>query len=177
MPDPAETSSRSPKLRTCLRAKSPPASSTRPRHEKHIAAVRRVGASVRLITDGDVAGVIATTDPATGIDIYIGRAAHRRVCWPPRRCAAWAPDAGTAVLQVRDEKKRATKLGSWISSANTKLKDLAGGDVIFAATGVTDGSMLKGVYRTADSSSPQCGDAFVVGHGAWVTARHRCPAI
>jgi fructose-1,6-bisphosphatase II / sedoheptulose-1,7-bisphosphatase len=147
----------------------------RPRHEKHIAAVRRVGASVRLITDGDVAGVIATTDPATGIDIYIGRGGA-----PEGVLAAAALRCVGGQMQARlffksdDEKKRATKLGIVDFNRKYKLKDLAGGDVIFAATGVTDGSMLKGVYRTAE---------FVFTHSVvmrsssgtvrWVTARHR----
>jgi fructose-1,6-bisphosphatase II / sedoheptulose-1,7-bisphosphatase len=147
----------------------------RPRHEKHIAGVRSVGASVRLITDGDVAGVIATTDPATGIDIYIGRGGA-----PEGVLAASALRCVGGQMQARlffksdDEKKRATKLG--ISDFNRKytLKDLAGGDVIFAATGVTNGSMLQGVYRTPE---------FIFTHSVvmrstsgtvrWITARHR----
>ena len=63
----------------------------RPRHAELIEAVREAGAAIRLISDGDVAGVIHTTDPEeTGIDIYIGSAARRRACSPRRRCAASA---------------------------------------------------------------------------------------
>ena len=57
----------------------------RPRHAEIIAGVRSVGARVHLITDGDVAGVINTTDPSTGIDLYLGSGGAPRACWPARR--------------------------------------------------------------------------------------------
>ncbi len=147
----------------------------RPRHEKHIASVRSVGGSVRLITDGDVAGVIATSDPATGIDMCIGRGGA-----PEGVLAASALRCVGGQMQARlffksdDEKKRATKLGITDFDRKYTLMDLASGDVIFAATGVTDGSMLKGVYRTPE---------FIFTHSVvmrsasgtvrWITARHR----
>ncbi len=146
----------------------------RPRHEKHIASVRSVGASVHLITDGDVAGVIATSDPATGIDIYIGRGGA-----PEGVLAASALRCVGGQFQARlffksdDEKKRAAKLGITNFDRKYTLKELASGDVIFAATGVTNGSMLQGVRRTQD---------FIFTHSVvmrsssgtvrWVTARH-----
>ncbi len=119
----------------------------RPRHEKIIASIRSVGASVQLITDGDVAGVIATTEPeATGIDIYIGQGGA-----PEGVLAAAALRCVGGQLQTRlvfrndSERGRAHKLG--IRDLNRKylLKDLASGDVVFAATGVTTGTMLEGV--------------------------------
>ncbi len=119
----------------------------RPRHEKIIASIRSVGASVQLITDGDVAGVIATTEPdATGIDIYIGQGGA-----PEGVLAAAALRCVGGQLQTRlvfrndNERHRAEKLG--IRDLNRKylLKDLAKGDVVFAATGVTTGTMLEGV--------------------------------
>jgi len=147
----------------------------RPRHEKHIASVRSAGGSVRLITDGDVAGVIATSDPATGIDMCLGRGGA-----PEGVLAASALRCVGGQMQARlffksdDEKKRATKLGIRDFDRKYTLKDLASGDVIFAATGVTDGSMLKGVYRTPE---------FIFTHSVvmrsasgtvrWITARHR----
>ncbi len=146
----------------------------RPRHEKHIASVRSVGASVHLITDGDVAGVIATSDPATGIDIYIGRGGA-----PEGVLAASALRCVGGQFQARlffksdDEKKRAAKLGITNFDRKYTLKELASGDVIFAATGVTNGTMLQGVRRTQD---------FIFTHSVvmrsssgtvrWVTARH-----
>ena len=147
----------------------------RPRHEAIIEAVRGVGASVRLITDGDVAGVIATTDPATGIDIYIGRGGA-----PEGVLAASALRCVGGQFQARlyfrsdEEKRRAVKLGITDFERKYTLKDLASGDVIFAASGVTNGSMLQGVHRTNEwvfthsvmmrSSS---------GTVRWIKARHR----
>src|ERR1700758_39860 len=122
---------------------------SRPRHEKIIASCRKVGASVQLITDGDVAGVIATTDPATGIDIYLGQGGA-----PEGVLAAAALRCVGGQIQTRlvfrndDERGRAAKLGITDFNRKYSLMDLASGDVIFSATGVTDGSMLSGVHRT-----------------------------
>ena len=119
----------------------------RPRHEKIIASIRSVGASVQLITDGDVAGVIATTEPeATGIDIYIGQGGA-----PEGVLAAAALRCVGGQLQTRlvfrndNERHRAEKLGIRDLRRKYLLKDLASGDVVFAATGVTSGTMLEGV--------------------------------
>jgi fructose-1,6-bisphosphatase II / sedoheptulose-1,7-bisphosphatase len=120
----------------------------RPRHEKLIASVRKAGASVELITDGDVAGVIATTEPdITGIDIYIGQGGA-----PEGVLAAAALRCVGGRLQTRlvfrndRERARAERFG--ISDLNRRydLTDLASGDVVFSATGVTNGSMLEGVH-------------------------------
>jgi fructose-1,6-bisphosphatase II / sedoheptulose-1,7-bisphosphatase len=119
----------------------------RPRHEAIIASARKAGASVRLITDGDVAGVIATTDPETGIDIYLGQGGA-----PEGVLAAAALRCVGGQMQTRlvfrndDERARAAKWGITDLKRKYSLKDLASGDVIFAATGVTDGSMLSGVH-------------------------------
>jgi len=119
----------------------------RPRHEKIIASIRATGAAVQLITDGDVAGVIATSDPEkTGVDIYIGQGGA-----PEGVLAAAALRCIGGQLQTRlvfrndDERRRAERLG--IKDFNRKylLQELAAGDVVFAATGVTDGTMLSGV--------------------------------
>ncbi|MDE2182076.1 MAG: class II fructose-bisphosphatase [Alphaproteobacteria bacterium] len=146
----------------------------RPRHEKHIAAVRAVGASVHLITDGDVAGVIATSDPATGIDLYIGRggAPEGVLAAAALRCVG-GQFQGRLFFRSDDEKARADKIGIVDFDRKYQLRDLARGDVIFSATGVTNGSMLKGVQRTAEcimthsvvmrSSS---------GTVRWISARH-----
>ena len=120
----------------------------RPRHEKIIAAIRRAGASVQLITDGDVAGVIATTEPEkTGIDIYMGQGGA-----PEGVLAAAALRCVGGQLQTRlvfrndDERGRAARLGIRDLNRKYMLTDLASGDVVFSATGVTDGSMLRGVH-------------------------------
>ena len=119
----------------------------RPRHEKIISSIRSVGASVQLISDGDVAGVIATTEPdITGIDIYIGQGGA-----PEGVLAAAALRCVGGQLQTRlvfrndNERHRAEKLGIRDLRRKYMLKDLASGDVVFAATGVTTGTMLEGV--------------------------------
>jgi fructose-1,6-bisphosphatase II / sedoheptulose-1,7-bisphosphatase len=118
----------------------------RPRHAALIAEVREVGAGIMLIPDGDIAGVIATTDPATGIDIYMGSggAPEGVLAAAALRCIG-GQIQGRLLFRNDDEKARARKWG--IEDLNRKycMEDMATGDVIFAATGVTDGSMLEGV--------------------------------
>jgi fructose-1,6-bisphosphatase II / sedoheptulose-1,7-bisphosphatase len=120
----------------------------RARHEKIIASIRKTGAAVQLITDGDVAGVIATTEPeTTGVDIYMGQGGA-----PEGVLAASALRCVGGQLQTRlvfrndGERMRAERFG--IKDLNRKylMTDLASGDVVFSATGVTDGSMLEGVH-------------------------------
>jgi fructose-1,6-bisphosphatase II / sedoheptulose-1,7-bisphosphatase len=147
----------------------------RPRHEKIIASVRKAGASVRLITDGDVAGVIATTDPATGIDIYIGQGGA-----PEGVLAAAALRCVGGQIQTRlvfrkdEERAKAVKLGITDFDRKYCLMDLASGDVVFSATGVTDGSMLEGVkvgrdFVTTESVVMRS----ATGTVRWIKARHR----
>ena len=119
----------------------------RPRHEKLIAGVREAGASVRLITDGDVAGVIHTADPeGTGIDIYlgIGGAPEGVLAAAALRCIGGQMQ-GRLVTAGAEQKQRAQKLGITDFNKKFSLDDMASGDVMFAATGVTDGSLLRGV--------------------------------
>ncbi|HEY4265231.1 MAG TPA: class II fructose-bisphosphatase [Micropepsaceae bacterium] len=120
----------------------------RQRHEKIIASIREAGASVQLITDGDVAGVIATTEPeTTGIDIYMGQGGA-----PEGVLAASALRCVGGQLQTRlvfrndAERQRAERWGIKDLNRKYRLTDLASGDVVFSATGVTDGSMLEGVH-------------------------------
>ncbi|MGE0007961.1 MAG: class II fructose-bisphosphatase [Parvibaculaceae bacterium] len=119
----------------------------RPRHEKIIAGVRATGASVRLITDGDVAGVIHTADPEeTGIDIYlgIGGAPEGVLAAAALRCIGGQMQ-GRLVTSSAEQKERARKMGITDFNRKFSLNDMASGDVMFAATGVTDGSLLRGV--------------------------------
>lgn len=147
----------------------------RPRHAELIEKVREAGARVNLITDGDVAGVIHTTDPVTGIDLYLGSGGA-----PEGVLAAAALRCTGGQMQARllfrndDERGRAERIG--ITDLNRKYStvELAAGDVMFAATGVTTGSMLDGVKVTEEflhthtivmrSSS---------GTTRWIRAQHR----
>ena len=120
----------------------------RPRHSELIHRVRAAGARIMLISDGDVSGVISTSRAGSGVDIYIGSggAPEGVLAAAALRCIGGQMQA-RLVFRNEDEKGRARRLG--ITDFNRKygLLDLAKGDVMFAATGVTDGTMLKGVRR------------------------------
>jgi fructose-1,6-bisphosphatase II / sedoheptulose-1,7-bisphosphatase len=124
----------------------------RPRHAELIRAVREAGAGVQLIPDGDIAGVIWTTDPKeTGIDIYMGSggAPEGVLAAAALRCIG-GQIQGRLIPMKDEERIRAEKMG--ISDINRKfrLQDMASADVVFSATGVTDGSLLKGVRIRGD---------------------------
>ncbi len=125
----------------------------RPRHEALIAELRGIGCGIMLIPDGDVAGVIATTDPDTGIDMYIGSggAPEGVLAAAALRCVGGQMQ-GRLVFRNDDEKGRARRWGITDLDRIYHLEDLAHGDVIFAATGVTDGSLLAGVKRRRDGT-------------------------
>ncbi len=119
----------------------------RPRHAQLIEAVRATGAAIRLIGDGDVAGVIHTTDPAeTGIDIYmgIGGAPEGVLAAAALRCTGGQMQ-GRLQLNTPEKRARATKMGITDPARIYAAEEMASGDVIFAATGVTDGNLLDGV--------------------------------
>jgi len=120
----------------------------RPRHEKLIAELRSLGCGINLIPDGDVAGVIAVTDPDTTIDVYMGQggAPEGVLAAAALRCVG-GQFQGRLVFRNNDERARADKWGVQDYDRIYHLEDLAKGDVIFAATGVTDGSLLDGVKR------------------------------
>ena len=120
----------------------------RPRHEKLIKELRKIGCGIVLIDDGDVAGVIATTNPETNIDIYIGQggAPEGVLAAAALRCVG-GQFKGRLVFRNDDERARAAKWGVTDLDKQYDLKELAKGDCIFAATGVTDGSLLGGVKR------------------------------
>ncbi|MGB3711982.1 MAG: class II fructose-bisphosphatase [Erythrobacter sp.] len=120
----------------------------RPRHADLIAELRDLGCGVILIGDGDVAGVIAVTDQETTIDMYMGQggAPEGVLAAAALRCVGGQFN-GRLVFRNEDEKARARKWGIEDLDRIYKLEDLASGDCIFAATGVTDGSLLEGVKR------------------------------
>jgi fructose-1,6-bisphosphatase II / sedoheptulose-1,7-bisphosphatase len=120
----------------------------RPRHEKLIAELRGLGCGVVLIPDGDVAGVIAVTNPDTTIDVYMGSggAPEGVLAAAALKCVG-GQFQGRLLFRNDDEKARARKWGVTDLDRIYKLDDLVKGDAIFAATGVTDGSLLEGVKR------------------------------
>jgi fructose-1,6-bisphosphatase II / sedoheptulose-1,7-bisphosphatase len=120
----------------------------RPRHEKLIAELRAIGCGIMLIPDGDVAGVIAVTNPDTTIDMYMGSggAPEGVLAAAALRCVG-GQFKGRLLFRNDDEKARARKWGITDLDYVYDLEELAKGDCIFAATGVTDGSLLDGVKR------------------------------
>jgi fructose-1,6-bisphosphatase II / sedoheptulose-1,7-bisphosphatase len=123
----------------------------RPRHAELIKGVRDAGAAVQLIPDGDIAGVIWTTDPEeTGIDIYLGSggAPEGVLAAAALRCIGGQMQGRLMPLKD-EERERAAKMGADVNRKYT-MQDMAAGDVIFSATGVTDGSLLEGVHFRGD---------------------------
>ncbi|WP_205479325.1 class II fructose-bisphosphatase [Sphingomonas arenae] len=120
----------------------------RPRHAELIAELRSLGCGVKLIPDGDVAGVIATTDPDTGVDVYMGSggAPEGVLAAAALRCVG-GQIQGRLLFRNDDERGRARRWGIEDLDRIYSLEDMAAGDCIFAATGVTDGSLLRGVHR------------------------------
>ncbi|MGX7893967.1 class II fructose-bisphosphatase [Tsuneonella sp. HG222] len=147
----------------------------RPRHAELIAELRAIGCGVVLIGDGDVAGVIATTDPDTTIDMYMGSggAPEGVLAAAALRCVGGQFN-GKLLFRNDDERGRARKWGIEDFDRIYRLEDLAKGDCIFAATGVTDGSLLEGVKRRKGSMTTE---SVVMrassGTVRWVKGEHR----
>ena len=122
----------------------------RPRHEDLIAQVREAGARIMLITDGDVSGVIATSQPESGVDIYLGSggAPEGVLAAAALRCIGGQMQ-GRLIFRNDEERGRAANCGIVDLDRKYGLLDMANGDVMFAATGVTNGTMLRGVRREA----------------------------
>ena len=118
----------------------------RPRHAELIAALREVGAKVLLITDGDVAGVIHTAEPETGIDLYLGSggAPEGVLAASALKCVG-GHFQGRLIFRNDDERARAERTGVKDFDRKYDLHELVSKDAIFAATGVTKGAMLDGV--------------------------------
>ncbi len=148
----------------------------RPRHDKIIAELREIGCGIVLIPDGDVAGVIATTNPETTIDIYMGSggAPEGVLAAAALRCVG-GQFKGRLLFRNDDERGRARKWGIEDLDKIYDLTELAKGDCIFAATGVTDGSLLSGVKKlrggvmTTDSVVMRSSSGTV----RWVKGEHK----
>jgi fructose-1,6-bisphosphatase II len=125
----------------------------RPRHQELIAEVRAAGARIRLISDGDVGGAIATADPGSGVDVLLGTggAPEGVLAAAALRCVDGDMQG---VLQPRNEAEaaRAAKMGIADLGRVFEIEELAGGDVMFAATGITDGFLLRGVRFLGDGA-------------------------
>ena len=118
----------------------------RPRHADIIANLREVGARVYLITDGDVAGVMNTADPETGVDLYVGSggAPEGVLACAALKCVG-GQFQGRLVFRNADERARAARVGITDLDKKYDLHEMVRADAIFAATGVTNGALLDGV--------------------------------
>jgi len=148
----------------------------RPRHADLVAAVRKAGAGVRFITDGDVAGVIHTADAeTTGIDIYLGvGGAPEGVLAAAALACIGGQMLGRLVLDTEEKRERARKMGIKDPRMIYGIQDMVQGDCVFSATGVTSGSMLQGVRFKQDTIETET----VVMRSAtgtvrWIRAEHR----
>jgi len=148
----------------------------RPRHADLIAGVRKAGAAVQLITDGDVAGVIHTADPPnTGIDIYlgIGGAPDGVLAAAALRCIGGQMQC-RLVLDTEEKRSRAAKMGIKDPRKKYEIADMVKGDCLFAATGVTAGAMLKGVrFRKDVIETETVVMRSITGTVRWIRAEHR----
>jgi fructose-1,6-bisphosphatase II len=124
----------------------------RPRHEKLIADIRKTGARIRLITDGDVSAAIATCRAETGVDLLVGTggAPEGVISAAALRCVG-GDFFGRLKFRNSEERERAKKMGLDHLDKVHSITDLARGDVMFCATGITDGSLLKGVRFLANN--------------------------
>ncbi len=127
----------------------------RPRHGRLIEAVRKAGAAIRLIGDGDIAGVIHTTEPQdTGIDIYMGvGGAPEGILAAAALCCIGGQMQGRFMATNEEQRERAKAAGIEDFERKYSIPDMVSGDVKFAATGITDGSLLEGVRFTNDMIS------------------------
>jgi len=146
----------------------------RPRHSELIAKVREAGARIVLIGDGDVSGVIATSTGDSGIDMYMGSggAPEGVLAAAALRCIG-GQIQGRLLFRNDDEKGRAKKWGITDLNRKYSMTDMAKGDVMFAATGVTNGSMLKGVRRFSNGAETH---SIIMrsktGTVRWISAHH-----
>jgi fructose-1,6-bisphosphatase II / sedoheptulose-1,7-bisphosphatase len=148
----------------------------RPRHADLIAMIRRVGAAVQLITDGDVAGVIHTSDPdSTHIDIYLGvGGAPEGVLAAAALACVGGQLQGRLILDTEEKRERARKMGILDPRKKYELEDMVTGDCVFAATGVTTGSLLKGVrFREGMIETDTVVMRSTTGTVRWIRAEHR----
>jgi fructose-1,6-bisphosphatase II / sedoheptulose-1,7-bisphosphatase len=148
----------------------------RPRHADLVIALRKAEAAVRLITDGDVAGVIHTATPhETGIDIYvgIGGAPEGVLAAAALRCIGGQMQ-GRLILDTEEKRERAAKMGITDPHKRYEMEDMVRGDCLFSATGVTDGSMLRGVrFRRDVIETETVVMRSATGTVRWIRAEHR----
>ena len=150
----------------------------RPRHARMVEEIRATGAAIRLIGDGDVAGIIHVTDPdETGIDIYmgIGGAPEGVLAAAALRCIGGQMQ-GRLVINSDEQRERAIRMGVTDVDRKFDMAEMARGDVLFAATGVTDGNMLAGVkFGRRSITTHTVVMRSSSGTVRWIKAEHQDP--
>ena len=128
----------------------------RPRHQELISDIRNAGARIQQISDGDIYGIIETSQPHSRVDMYLGSGgAPEGVLAAAALQCIGGQMQGKLLFRNDDERERASKMGIDDFDRVYGINDLASGDVIFSATGVTDGGLLRGVQRTTNSAITQ----------------------
>lgn len=148
----------------------------RPRHAALVESVRSTGASIRLIGDGDVSGIMYTTDPqTTGIDIYLGSggAPEGVLAAAALRCIG-GQMCGRLILDSEEKRRRAEDMGFRGKPRVYSAEDMASGEVLFAATGVTEGSLLPGVwFERGAATTYSIVTRSKTGTQRWLRAKHK----
>jgi len=147
----------------------------RPRHAELIAKVRESGARIMLISDGDVSGVMATSRPDSGVDIYLGTggAPEGVLAAAALRCIGGQMQC-RLMLDTEEKRARAAKMGIKDPRKKYEIADMVKGDCLFAATGVTDGALLAGVkFRKDVIETETVVMRSVTGTVRWIRAEHR----
>ena len=150
----------------------------RPRHAKFIGALRKMGVRIKLIQDCDISGAIATCLDASGVDLLygIGGAPEGVLAAAALRCIGGQMQ-GRLVTVSAEQKERARKMGITDFNKKFTLSDLASGDVMFAATGVTDGSLLRGVrFEREHITTETVVMRSATGTVRWIKNRRRADA-
>jgi fructose-1,6-bisphosphatase II / sedoheptulose-1,7-bisphosphatase len=148
----------------------------RPRHADLIAAVRKAGAAVTLITDGDVAGVIHTADPEkSGVDIFlgIGGAPEGVLAAAALKCIGGQMQT-RLLIDTEEKRERVARMGIRDPKKKYQIEDMVRGECLFAATGVTDGRMLRGVqFANTMIETETVLMRSTSGTIRWIRAEHR----
>ncbi len=117
----------------------------RPRHEKIISSLKKMNVNLKLITDGDVSGVIYIVDPNSPVDMYIGIGGGPEGVLAAAALSCYGGQMQTRLVLNEDEAVRAKKMGITDLNRKYNIEDMVKGDVIFCATAITDGDLALGI--------------------------------
>ena len=122
----------------------------RPRHDKIVSSLEKLKVNIKFITDGDVSGAISVADPSTNIDIYMGIGGGPEGVLAAAALSCMGGQIQTRLVLDEDQKLRAKKLGISNFKKKYNIEDMVKGDVIFCASGITNGNIVDGVKDLGD---------------------------